>query len=60
MGVFLIVWLVVTGGRSPWVAGGLGVLLGGLIYLAASRALGAPEARLLPTLILERIRRRPG
>jgi putative peptidoglycan lipid II flippase len=59
MGVFLFVWLVGTAGRSPWLVGGLGVMLGGLIYLAASRALGAPEARLLPTLILERIRRRP-
>jgi putative peptidoglycan lipid II flippase len=58
MGVFLVVWLAVTAGRSPWFAGGLGVLLGGLIYLAASRALGAPEARLLPTLVLERLRRR--
>jgi hypothetical protein len=47
----------VTRGASPWIIGGGGAVLGGVVYFAASRLLGAPEARVLPAMVLERWRR---
>ena len=60
MGWALVAWTAVAAGRSVWMVGGAGVLLGGGIYFMASRLLGAPEARVLPAMVLERLRRSGG
>ncbi len=52
----LWIWLSRMGGLSPAVAGGGGVLLGGLVYGLAVLALRVPEARLLVGLVRERFR----
>jgi putative peptidoglycan lipid II flippase len=57
MALALAAWVAVTRGASPWIIGGGGAVLGGVVYFAASRLLGAPEARVLPAMVLERWRR---
>jgi len=57
MGALLAVWLQSTSGRSPWIVGLGGVALGGAVFAAAAFALRVPEARLLPRMVLERLRR---
>jgi len=59
MAAGLVGWLSLTEGRSAWLVGGAGALLGALVYFGVSRLLGAPEASLLPALLRERLRRTP-
>jgi putative peptidoglycan lipid II flippase len=58
MGAILAVWLRAMDGRSAWLMGLGGVALGGLAFAAAAYALRVPEMRLLPKLVIERVRRR--
>ncbi len=58
MGALLALWLRATDGRSPWLVGVGGVALGGLVFAATAYALRVPEARLLPRMVLDRLRRR--
>jgi putative peptidoglycan lipid II flippase len=58
MALALGAWSAAVAGHSAWLVGGIGVLIGGLVYFAVSRLLRAPEAHLLPGLILERLRAR--
>jgi len=58
MGAVLALWLRSTDGRSAWVVGLGGVALGGLAFAAAAFALRVPETRLLPKMIIDRLRRR--
>ncbi len=53
----LIPWQSLLQGRSAWLVGGGGVLLGGGVYWLVALALGAPEARRLPQMVLQRLRR---
>jgi len=57
MGALLALWLQDTGGLSPWIVGVGGVVLGGAVFAATAYALRVPEARLLPKMVLERLRR---
>ncbi|MEJ2011843.1 MAG: murein biosynthesis integral membrane protein MurJ [Anaerolineales bacterium] len=50
----LWVWLSLTRGAAVWLQGGLGVILGLGAYWAMTWALGAPEARRLPGMLLRR------
>jgi putative peptidoglycan lipid II flippase len=56
MGALLAVWLQATGGFSPWIVGVGGVALGGLVFAATAFVLRVPEARLLPKMVMERLR----
>jgi putative peptidoglycan lipid II flippase len=47
MGLALAAWLGLTAGRSPWLIGLGGVLLGGAVFGALAVALRAPELALL-------------
>jgi putative peptidoglycan lipid II flippase len=58
MGALLAVWLPATSGLSPWIVGLGGVALGGLVFAATAFVLRVPEARLLPKLLMERMRRK--
>jgi len=57
MGVALALWLNYTASLSVWMIGIGGVALGGVIFWTAAYALGCREARLLPRLVLERVRK---
>jgi putative peptidoglycan lipid II flippase len=57
MGALLALWLRATDGRSPWLVGLGGVALGALAFAAAAYLLGVPEARLLPRMLIDRLRR---
>jgi putative peptidoglycan lipid II flippase len=52
MVVGLTAWLAWTAGRSDWVVGLGGVVLGSGLYFLAARLLRAPEAERLPRLFL--------
>ena len=43
MGLALAGWTAVTAGRSAWLVGGAGALLGGLIYFGVSRCSAPPK-----------------
>jgi putative peptidoglycan lipid II flippase len=58
MGAALGAWLALTPGRPVWLVGLGGVAVGGAVFGALAYALGCPEARLLPALLLERLNRR--
>jgi putative peptidoglycan lipid II flippase len=51
----LIAWLGVTPAGPTWLVGLGGVGLGGAIYWLACLTLGAPEARQLPRLLLQKL-----
>ncbi|HLC05191.1 MAG TPA: murein biosynthesis integral membrane protein MurJ [Anaerolineales bacterium] len=55
MGSALIAWLGITSTGQVWLVGLGGVALGGAIYWLACLMLGAPEARLLPRLLLRKL-----
>jgi putative peptidoglycan lipid II flippase len=55
MGVVLIGWLGVMLNRPSWLVGLGGVALGGAIYWLACLMLGAPEAKQLPQMLLQRL-----
>lgn len=55
MGAALAAWLGVTRAGPAWLVGLGGVVLGGAIYWLACLTLGAPEARQLPRLLLQRL-----
>ena len=44
-------------GRPAWIVGVGGVVLGGAVFAAAAFALRVPEARLLPKMVMERLKR---
>lgn len=50
----LVAWLRAADQASAWISGGVGVLLGVAVYWLMARALGAPEARQLPGMVLRR------
>ncbi|HEY44669.1 MAG TPA: oligosaccharide flippase family protein, partial [Anaerolineae bacterium] len=54
MGVALWLWTEFTEGRSIWLIGGVGVIAGAGIYWLIALALGAPETRQLPGMLLRR------
>ena len=54
MTIALWVWLQLTGSASPWITGGVGVVLGALVYFVVALALGAPEARRAWTMVARR------
>jgi putative peptidoglycan lipid II flippase len=56
----LAAWLNAAAQTPAWMVGGVGVIGGALAYFAVTRLLGAPEARLAPSLVLERLRRGRG
>ena len=58
MGAILLAWLIYTVRLSPWIVGLGGVVVGGLVFWVTAYALRAPEARLLPEMILKRLRKR--
>jgi putative peptidoglycan lipid II flippase len=55
MGCCLIAWRGIIPESPAWIVGLGGVALGGAIYWLASLTLGAPEARQLPRLLLQRL-----
>jgi putative peptidoglycan lipid II flippase len=55
MGLGLITWLGILPDSPTWLVGLGGVGLGGVIYWLACLTLGAPEARQLPRLLLQRL-----
>lgn len=55
MALGLIAWLGVISESPAWLVGLGGVGLGGLIYWSACLTLGAPEARQLPRLLLQKL-----
>ncbi len=54
MGLGLWGWLRATSGASVWLTGGGGVVIGAVAYWLIALALGAPEARQLPGMVLRR------
>lgn len=54
MAGLLVAWIQAADGFSPWIAAGMGVLLGAGIYWLMAWAFGAPEARQLPGMVLHR------
>jgi putative peptidoglycan lipid II flippase len=56
MAVVLAAWVNAAEGSALWV-GGAGILLGAAVYFLITRRMGAPEARLVPSLVWERLRR---
>ncbi len=50
----LVAWLRAADQASAWISGGAGALLGVGVYWLMARALGAPEARQLPGMVLRR------
>jgi putative peptidoglycan lipid II flippase len=60
MGLGLWGWLSLAEGRPAWWVGGVGAFLGALVYFGITRVLGAPEARLAPSLLMERLQGRGG
>lgn len=54
MGAALLAWLVGMAGQPAWSSAAGGVVLGMGIYAVAALALGAPEVRRLPGLLLRR------
>ncbi|HET7011850.1 MAG TPA: murein biosynthesis integral membrane protein MurJ [Anaerolineales bacterium] len=59
MTLILLGWLSLTRDRSPWLVGAAGVILGAAVFYTVSRLLGAPEAKLGPALLRERLRASP-
>jgi putative peptidoglycan lipid II flippase len=57
MGVVLAVWLALTPGQPAWLVALGGVLGGGGVFAVAAYGLGCPEARLIPALVVGRVRR---
>jgi putative peptidoglycan lipid II flippase len=55
MGAVLALWLRTSLGRSVWVVGLGGVVVGGAVFWAVAYSLRCPEARLLPKMILDRL-----
>jgi putative peptidoglycan lipid II flippase len=60
MGLGLWGWLSLAEGRPAWWVGGVGALLGAIVYFGTTRLLGSPEARLAPSLLMERLQGRGG
>ncbi|MGA9531187.1 MAG: murein biosynthesis integral membrane protein MurJ [Anaerolineales bacterium] len=58
MSVALALWLRWQPMASPWLLGGGGALLGGALFWAAATALGAPETRQLPSMMIQWIKER--
>ncbi|MEJ2570710.1 MAG: hypothetical protein P8Y98_09220 [Anaerolineales bacterium] len=56
MSLVLWVWLALTGGRSTWLIGIGGALVGFGVYWLMSLALGSPETRQLPGFLIDRSR----
>lgn len=54
MAVVLVVWLRLTVGYSAWIRGGIGVLLGLVVYWIGAYVLRTPEARELTRLFFAR------
>jgi putative peptidoglycan lipid II flippase len=54
MGLILWIWLKVTSGGSIWIIGVGGIVVGAAIYWFSALALGSPEARRLPGILLRR------
>ncbi len=52
MALALFGWLAATSGTSAWLVGLGGVAVGGTVFWLAARALGSPEAREIPRLLL--------
>lgn len=55
MGAVLIAWLGFTPASPAWLVGLGGVALGGAVYWLACLTLGAPEARQLPRMVLQKL-----
>ena len=60
MGLGLMPWLTLMRDQSSWFTLLGGVALGGAVYWVLILALGVPEARQIPELVLRRMRRNPG
>ncbi|MEA1977028.1 MAG: murein biosynthesis integral membrane protein MurJ [Chloroflexota bacterium] len=54
MVVGLWLWIGITAGASVWLSGVGGVFLGAILYWAIAFAMGVPEARQLPRMVLSR------
>lgn len=52
----LVLWLEAAGGAPTWLVALGGVALGAVVFWGVSLLLGAPEARELPRMALERVR----
>jgi putative peptidoglycan lipid II flippase len=52
----LVLFLNAAADGPAWWVGGAGVIAGALVYFGITRLLGAPEARLAPSLVWERLR----
>jgi len=57
MAMGLLLWEGFSAGTSVWIRGGVGIALGASLYWGLALLFGAPEARQLPKLILERFGR---
>jgi putative peptidoglycan lipid II flippase len=60
MSLILAAWLNWAQGQSAWLAGGLGVLVGGIVFWLVAWALGSPETTQLPRMLLTRRRSQLG
>ena len=58
MGAALAAWLAITPGWPAWLVAAGGVAGGGVVFAAAAYGLGSPEARLIPTLVRDQLKRR--
>jgi putative peptidoglycan lipid II flippase len=58
MGALLLLWLRWTEAMSPWIVALGGVAWGGLVFWVAAYVLRSPEARLLPEIVVKRLRGR--
>jgi putative peptidoglycan lipid II flippase len=56
MGLALLAWLRWSAARPTLVVAGLGLALGAAVYWTSAVALGAPEARELPSILMRRVR----
>ena len=54
MALVIVLWLTISSGQSVWISGGIGLLLGVLVYWLVALVLGAPDAREIPRAILKR------
>jgi putative peptidoglycan lipid II flippase len=54
MTLALWAWLALDAGESVFLVGLVGVVVGGMVFWGAALVLGAPEARELPSLLLQR------
>jgi putative peptidoglycan lipid II flippase len=57
MGAVLVLWVNRAANLSPWIVAPVGVITGGALFWLAALYLHCPEARLIPQLVFERVKK---